>query len=299
MRIGHLLGAEVRVDPLMAALGAIAVTLGYLPEVAIFAAVLVLHELGHLVAAAAEETPVEAVTLHPFGGVARVRGLEFMGVARAVPVALAGPVVNLVLAGLGLAAMRHGPAALASAPRLGLWLDLNLAMAAVNLLPVLPLDGGQALFSVLAARGGIGPSAHLLARIGMVLGATLAALGAGSLAFGGRLVDVGLFGAFLALAARREDRQAPYARAVAHERKRSRLAGGALVEGRLVVASSAVPLGVAWRALAPRPFHVLRVVDAQARALGEIDETALYDALVRLGPAASLGEAAGWPDQPT
>ncbi len=73
-----------------------------------------------------------------------------------VLVALAGPAVSIALGVAGLVALRALPAALTSDFVLGTVLRglaiLNLAWAIFNLLPIYPMDGGQALRSLLAMK---------------------------------------------------------------------------------------------------------------------------------------------------
>ncbi|MFG2019733.1 M50 family metallopeptidase [Actinomadura geliboluensis] len=100
------------------------------------------HELSHAVTAKIFGLPVRSVTLHVLGGETSIEreaptpGREFL-------IAFAGPLTNLVLAGLGLLA--HATLAL---PDVALLLlealtFANLLVGLFNLLPGLPLDGGR------------------------------------------------------------------------------------------------------------------------------------------------------------
>ncbi|MFA1547186.1 site-2 protease family protein [Actinomadura chokoriensis] len=100
------------------------------------------HELSHAVTARVFGLPVRSVTLHVLGGETSIEreaptpGREFL-------IAFAGPLTNLVLAGLGLLA--HATLAL---PDVALLLlealtFANLLVGLFNLLPGLPLDGGR------------------------------------------------------------------------------------------------------------------------------------------------------------
>ena len=118
---------------------------------------ILLHELGHAVAASRHGIPITEITLWLFGGVARMSkdsdspGTEFK-------IAAAGPAVTLVLAALctavGIAAA--GAGAFWEAVRLdsdadisGLlamvaWLaEINVLVLVFNLIPAFPLDGGR------------------------------------------------------------------------------------------------------------------------------------------------------------
>jgi hypothetical protein len=63
--------------------------------------------------------------------------------------------------------------------------------------------------------------------------------------------------------------------------------------GRTLVALPTVALGEVWRAMAPRAYHEVRVVDESGGVLGTLGEGALYAGLVRLGPTATLGDLLG------
>ncbi|GAA2232188.1 hypothetical protein GCM10010232_18720 [Streptomyces amakusaensis] len=114
--------------------------------VAFYASVLV-HELAHTVAALRFKLPVRRIQLQFFGGVSEIEketetpGREFI-------LAFVGPLLSLVLAGvfyLGMQAVDPGtvPGVLLA----GLMIS-NLIVAAFNLLPGLPLDGGRMLRAV-------------------------------------------------------------------------------------------------------------------------------------------------------
>ncbi|WP_084265755.1 site-2 protease family protein [Actinomadura macra] len=101
-----------------------------------------IHELSHAVTARVLGLPVRSVTLHILGGETSI-GREAPTPGREFLIAFAGPLVNLVLAGLGLFA--H---AVLTLPDVALLLlealtFANLLVGVFNLLPGLPLDGGR------------------------------------------------------------------------------------------------------------------------------------------------------------
>ncbi|WP_043603472.1 MULTISPECIES: site-2 protease family protein [Protofrankia] len=107
-----------------------------------FIASLVLHEIGHCLTALGLGLRVRAVTVHGFVGFTEIEP-EPPTPAREFLVAVSGPAVNGVLAGVGfalLAALNSG-----TQPSVVI-LDLaatNLILFVFNLLPGLPLDGGR------------------------------------------------------------------------------------------------------------------------------------------------------------
>lgn len=124
----------------------------------------VLHELGHAIAALHNQLPLRSVTLLPIGGIAQMDdsqpGSARADVSREIRIAIAGPLVNAVIA------LITGAVVLSAAPGLGLWTRpwvhsahlvrslawVNVALAIFNLLPAYPLDGGRILRALLARR---------------------------------------------------------------------------------------------------------------------------------------------------
>ena len=173
--------------------GPAAAIAGALPVVALFGSV-VLHELGHALAARGFGLHTDSITLYPFGGVARIRADGLTPVAEFV-VAIAGPAVNVALALAAGAAYLVFPAA----PLL-VFAGLNVGMGLFNLVPAFPMDGGRVLRALLAGALGYVDGSRIAFTVGQVLAVGFViggvALGAWSLAM------VGVF-VFLAAGAER------------------------------------------------------------------------------------------------
>ena len=119
--------------------GAAALGWSGLFAVAFFGCVLA-HELAHAVVARAVGVPTTEIRLFVFGGVARIAGEPDAPGDEAL-VAMAGPLASVTLAGLlALASwtVDGPPGDLLALLSLG-----NLVVAAFNLLPGFPLDGGR------------------------------------------------------------------------------------------------------------------------------------------------------------
>jgi Zn-dependent protease len=114
--------------------------------VAFYASVLV-HELAHTVAALRFKLPVRRIQLQFFGGVSEIEK-EAETPGREFVLAFVGPLLSLVLAGVFFAAMQTvEPGTVPGVLLAGLMIS-NLIVAAFNLLPGLPLDGGRMLRAV-------------------------------------------------------------------------------------------------------------------------------------------------------
>ncbi|MGI5453311.1 site-2 protease family protein [Streptomyces sp. CA-249302] len=114
--------------------------------VAFYASVLV-HELAHTVAALRFKLPVRRIQLQFFGGVSEIEK-EAETPGREFWLAFVGPLLSLVLAGLFYVALLPvEPGTVPGVLLAGLMIS-NLIVAAFNLLPGLPLDGGRMLRAV-------------------------------------------------------------------------------------------------------------------------------------------------------
>jgi Zn-dependent protease len=126
--------------------------MGIIGALAFFLSI-VLHELGHSYVARKEGIPMRGITLFIFGGVAEM-GEQPPSPKAEFWMAIAGPVVTLIIAGVCFALAKLGYAAQWPISTVGVlsylaW--INLVLLAFNLVPAFPLDGGRVLRSILWA----------------------------------------------------------------------------------------------------------------------------------------------------
>lgn len=134
----------------------------------VFASVL-LHELGHaFVGRAFGLAP--SIQIHGFGGLTSWPGGKNVTPARSLVISLAGPAVSFLLF-LGALAVFLARPSVAFAREMCL---ANGFWAAFNVMPIMPLDGGNAMRSLLLAVGLRGPAEIGTRAVGIALGAGLA-----------------------------------------------------------------------------------------------------------------------------
>ncbi len=152
---------------------------GVLTAVALLVSVLA-HELGHAFVARRAGLEVEGITLSWMGGITRIVGDAETPRGEAA-VAAIGPFISLVVGGVlvavGVAVSGSGLGNLTVAAVD--WLAvINIALAAFNLIPAAPLDGGKVLHAVVWwATRDRWKATHVSSRAGLVLAGGVAALG--------------------------------------------------------------------------------------------------------------------------
>jgi Zn-dependent protease len=141
-----------RLSDVLPDLGASRYLVSFSFAVAFYASVLV-HELAHTVVALRYELPVRRIQLHFFGGVSEIER-EAPTPAREFWLAFVGPLLSLLLGGVFYLALDAVESDTVPGVLLAGLMVSNLVVAAFNLLPGLPLDGGRMLRAVVWALTG-------------------------------------------------------------------------------------------------------------------------------------------------
>ncbi len=139
---------------------------------------ILLHELGHALAARMFKISVSHIELTALGGAAHFERSLPASVPIRTVVFLAGPAVNLLL-WVGFSALAGQPAVAASgrlAMALAALSSANFWLALFNLLPAFPLDGGRTLDTWLSRLFGSKWSIRIVSALGFLIAAWLALL---------------------------------------------------------------------------------------------------------------------------
>ncbi|MEX2595351.1 MAG: site-2 protease family protein [Salibacteraceae bacterium] len=136
-----------------------------------------LHELGHALAAKKYNIKTNDITLLPIGGLARLESIPEKPKEELV-VAIAGPLVNIVLAGITALFIT-----IPDASELTIQLSngvnasnfflnffiVNIWLAVFNLIPAFPMDGGRVFRALLSIRFERNTATNIAAKIGQLI----------------------------------------------------------------------------------------------------------------------------------
>lgn len=187
-KIGSILGITIRMHVLLLPLfilpflwpseTILGISLGL--SFALLVPVLVLHELGHCLAARRFGIEVVDITLWPLGGMARMNEMPETSRVEGL-VALSGPAMNLLLALLTLPVWMAISASNGTPETLGLavrvFFVINLFMGVFNLIPAFPTDGGRVLRAFLGRNGDWLRATEQAVFVGRVVAIALALFG--------------------------------------------------------------------------------------------------------------------------
>lgn len=268
---------RLRIHPLFLAVVALAIYGRFLGTVAVLFLVVLLHELGHVVAAGSLGYETEYVELLPFGGVAKLAGGNMGWNPRhETLIALCGPLVNLLLTIASIAWRLLFP-------ERSLWthafVEINLTMLFFNLLPGLPLDGGRIARAGLSLSRGYERATRLVLTMSFSIAAILVVMGAGALWLG--YPDTGLLalGVFLLVAAYSLRRHSRYdTLRFLDAKRRERVLQPLPV--RILATPGGVSVGAVAAEFAPGAYHLVYV--SRGKGSGRTDmEVVEESALLR------------------
>jgi Zn-dependent protease/predicted transcriptional regulator len=178
---------------------------------------LLLHELAHSLVAQAHGIPVREITLFALGGVSQIEG-ESADAKTEFQIAVVGPLTSLAIGLLSLGAAQAGPGTVTPLSAMLTWLGyINLSLAAFNLVPGFPLDGGRILRALLWWKTGDRVrSTRTAAVTGQAVGGLFIAFGIVQFFFGANFggLWISFIGWFLLQAAGETLRQAGLTRAI-------------------------------------------------------------------------------------
>lgn len=130
---------KFRLHPILLPVFVLLAVMGGLAAYAIVFGSLLIHEMGHLAAAKLNGMRVRSITILPYGGEMEIANPSQHSRRARVLLALGGPIATALV--LIAATVLTFPGSLDV-------IRIQLLILLVNLLPILPLDGGQALLAL-------------------------------------------------------------------------------------------------------------------------------------------------------
>ncbi|MFZ5647063.1 MAG: M50 family metallopeptidase [Bacillota bacterium] len=280
MKIGRIWGIDIYLNPFFLALLGLFFVAGIVVKGLIAFGVVLVHEFAHSIVAKKLKVPVTDVELLPFGGVTRMGADMPVSPRNEIYIAVAGPFANLALFLAGLALRNYGYWDEVLGP---FFLQCNILIAAFNVLPALPLDGGRVYRAVLAGRIGIKSATYRAAGLGQAIAVVIVVFGTAGLVLGWSGLDILSTGLFLFYAATRERKSAPFLFMRQLMLKRDELSREGVLPVAGLVAREGATLGEVVRMFLPLRFHYVAIFSDELEFRGLLPENRIVEGLFKYG----------------
>lgn len=284
----HLFGGRLVVHVLLIPVAVLMVAAAGVQAAAAFAAALLLHEGAHALFASALGVRVLQMELFPFGCAAHLEDFSSVSASKEAAIAAAGPLFNLVCAAsaggvgqlLGEGSFLRG------------FTEASAALAAVNLLPALPLDGGRLLCALLESVLPAVRARRLCGVLGAFFSVLMLALTVLLSCRGAFNPTLPLMGGFLFYGSVQTVRRAPAA-ALLQGARREQVLRRRTLDVRPLAAGGERRAGELLPRLDGRRYNLVYVLDEQMRVAALLDEQALRRGLLARGSGVRLRELTG------
>lgn len=250
--------------------------IGWLQHSLILFLSVVLHELGHVLAARRLKLKVYEVELLPYGGAARMEEPSKFGGAAEALISAAGPLTSLILALLGYffcgfsAIFEH-------------IFKYNLILCIFNLFPVIPLDGGRIARNLMIFFMGYRQATRILILAGKAAAFFLTAYNIRMLAAGSRSIAPAVAGVFIYIGTLREEKFSSYYYLFTGNSIKSKLTSEGRIRKRYIKAGKHTRLISAVNRFSPVTLCFVQVLDASGRIIKVLEEDKIMEGILKYG----------------
>ena len=279
LRVGRL-----KINLLLIPAVAVLIALGMGDVLLCYVPAVLLHEWAHVLAATSLGMTITELELLPFGCAARLQCFA-MSRGKEIVVAAAGPAANMLFACAVFVTDRYALSIAIAEPLIA----ANLALASINLLPALPLDGGRIARAAFAAWLGYPRATRLTAIAGIVFAVALTGLGVYTIVAGQVSPSLFVMGFFLLISAVKELKSAPFALIRDFSGKRATIERKRTLSVNRIAAMQNERVSDVLRAFEAGKYNVVTVLRSDMGVLSELDEREVLDSMMRSGTGSTLG----------
>ncbi len=247
----------------------------------------ILHELSHVFAAWRMGVGVSYIEILPFGVCARLKSDIIKNPAYEIIIALAGPLINIVIFAIALI-FRYNLSV--DSEILNYFIICNLSMAIINLLPCLPLDGGRMLRAYLTLKTGSVFAYNFTVSLSRIIVLILIGGSVYLLLSNNFNFSLILIGAFLLGNLCLEQRNATKNTLRELLFYEDKLKTGEMTRSHIITAHKSTPARRILKKLSYNNYHIICVVDDDLSVTKALTEGQVINALTKQSIRITLGE---------
>lgn len=277
-------GIKININPFTWIFVILLIVTGYPAELAAILLTVLVHEFGHVYAAKKFNIEVLQIDIFPFGGIAVLDSIVFVRPDIEILIALAGPLSNIFFAFFIMLISQLTDI------NMDYLIKMNAGMAAFNLLPGLPLDGGRVVKGILSCFIGFNKAVRATIFTSYVISSLMLYYSINTIF----KEDINFVSAILAvlliIAAKKEKskvaflhlRDAAYKKAEFYKRGMMSVSHIAVLEKEELknIINNFVPM----------KYHIIIILDKNLREKLYITETQLFDYAVKNGLNSRIGD---------
>jgi stage IV sporulation protein FB len=264
----------------------VCVIIGYVSEILILFLFVLIHEFCHIILARVYKLKVKNIELFPFGGVARIDNLDYVGTSKEIVITIAGPLFNLLAAMLLFFLTVWG----ISVPYQDYIINVNLTLGIFNLLPGMPLDGGRILRALLCYFIGFKKAAKASIISGKIISGILFICGIFSLVYGKLEISLLVMPFFIFLSANKEENTIMFIIIKDIINKKKHLKSKRVMEARELCVYEDTSISEILKYFDYNKYHLIFILGKSLKVEGILTESEIFDNLSLDFEDLSIGE---------
>jgi len=246
-----------------------------------------IHELGHFIAARLLNIEIKRIEIMPFGIALKLKEQYINCPKKEIIVALAGPSMNLLMI---LVAYILKTYCLFKADNLSFFIMLNFILVIFNMMPVLPLDGGNVLKSILIMKNGYSKALKQSLKITKIFAVAILIMGIIVVFYTKYNISVIIISIFLISYLKKIESINLFIIMKEFTKYKQKLLEAKILKVQVIVVMEDVCATKIISYFSYNQYYLINIVDSKMNFLGTITETQLLDAILTLNSNSNVLE---------
>ncbi|MBS4535863.1 hypothetical protein GOQ29_09575 [Clostridium sp. D2Q-14] len=252
---------------------------GYIYEFIIIFFILLIHEISHLIIALINKVKVKEINIFHFGAMIKFEYNLGIDPIKEIIISLAGPMTNLILLILSYILIYIYP----ESQIIDFFIEINALLFTINILPILPLDGGRIIRGILYMQGGLKFSIKHINNISKISLTLLFFIGLFFTKDIFEVIVLVLLVVYLFKAARVEKEMAAYVLTQSITRKKILLKKNKIMKTHFLIALEGANLKSILNIILPHRYNIIFVINKNGDFLGRITEEKFFNGIIEYG----------------
>lgn len=241
---------------------------------------LMIHEIGHIIAAKGLDYKIDKIHILPIGGKIEIRDLDDMPIESELVVILAGPMANFFMTIFLLFLVTGGFFPFETGKKI---INYQLTLGFFNLLPALPLDGGRIFVLWLRQKLSFLSAIKIATKTGKIISTVLLTTAIVGFFVQKAFVEFAIMGVFLFFYANKEEKEAPFIFIKTTAGKWQILSKQRLMSVESVVVIENTPVKDIMYQFGPKKYHLIYLLNNKMGVEKRFTESEIFDLIAEKG----------------